>query len=237
MEEIRLQKYISDCGVMSRRAAEAEIEKGNVTVNGRKATIGQKIRAGKDDIRISGVPVEGGARKLYVALYKPRGYVTTMKDEKGRKCIPELVSDIDDRIYPCGRLDMDSEGLVLLTNDGSVADKLMHPKAHIKKIYRVTVRGELSEEKLDTLCKPMIIDGYKTLPAQVTLIAENESSYTLKFVLSEGRNRQIRKMCEQTDLAVTKLKRISIGNISLGDLKVGKWRYLSKGEIDYLKKL
>ena len=238
MKEIRIQKFISDRGVMSRRAAEKEIESGRVTVNFDKAVIGQKIDPEKDIVRISGKLVKKDKNdKKYVMLYKPRGYVTTMSDEKGRKCIPELISDIGQRLYPCGRLDMESEGLLILTNDGEVAEKLMHPKTHIEKIYHVKVRTEISPENLKKLNSPMTIDGYDIKPVKVTIISRKENETQLRFTLCEGRNRQIRKMCENCGLEVLRLKRVSVGNLNIGMLKPGKWRYLNHSETEYLKKL
>lgn len=235
--EMRIQKYISDCGVMSRRAAEKEIELGHFTVNGQKATIGQKIDPAKDKVSYKGNPLSGSEKKQYVILYKPRGYVTTMNDEEGRKCLPELLKDIPERVYPCGRLDMDSEGLLILTNDGEVANKLMHPKHHVDKIYHVKIKGEISPEKLELLNSPMVIDDYKIKPVKVSIIERKEGHTILRFILSEGRNRQIRKMCEQAEILITRLKRISVGDITIGMLTPGKWKYMNHNEISYLKNL
>lgn len=236
MEEMRLQKYVSDCGLMSRRAAEKEIEMGHFKVNGQVAEIGQKINPAEDAVEYKGKLIEGGIKKVYVMLYKPRGYVTTMSDEEGRKCIPELLEDLPERVYPCGRLDMDSEGLLILTNDGEVANKLMHPKHHVEKIYHVKIKGEIEPEKLGMLNGPMILDGYKIKPVKVSIIERKEGATILKFVLSEGRNRQIRKMCEEAGLTVKRLSRVSIGNLKLDGMPVGKWRYLTEQEVDYLYK-
>jgi len=235
--ELRLQKFISDCGLMSRRAAEDEIRHGKFTVNGVKATIGQKIDPSHDKVEYNGKPVRGGQKKLYVMLNKPRGYVTTMSDEEGRKCIPELLTDIPERVYPCGRLDLNSEGLVILTNDGEIANKLMHPKNHVDKIYHVKIRGEIEPEKLDLLNSPMVIDDYKIKPVRVTVIERKEGNTSLKFVLTEGRNRQIRKMCEQAELYITRLKRIAVGELTIGTLTPGQWKYMNYNEISYLKNL
>ena len=237
MEEMRLQKYISDCGFMSRRAAEKEIEAGFFTVNGEKAVIGQKVVPGADIIKYKGRIVKGSGKKLYVMLYKPRGYVTTMNDEEGRHCIPELLTDIPERVYPCGRLDMDSEGLLILTNDGEVANKLMHPKNHVEKIYHVKIKTEIEPDKLAALNGPMVIDDYKIKPVKVTILERKEGYTILKFVLSEGRNRQIRKMCEQLELSVVRLKRVTVGELTIGMLTPGKWKYMNFKEINYLKSL
>ncbi len=237
MEEMRIQKYISDCGLMSRRAAEKEIALGHFTVNGERAEIGMKVTPGLDKIAYKGKPVTGGGKKLYVMLYKPRGYVTTMSDEEGRRCIPELLEDIPDRVYPCGRLDMDSEGLLILTNDGEVANKLMHPKNHVEKIYHVKIKTEITPEKLEILNGPMEIDGYKIKPVKVSIIERKEGYTVLKFVLCEGRNRQIRKMCEQVELQILRLKRVTVGDLTIGMLTPGKWKYMNFKEISYLKNL
>lgn len=235
--EVRIQKYISDCGLMSRRAAEKEIAYGAFKVNGQVAQIGQKINPDTDKVEYKGKIVKGGAKKLYVMLYKPRGYVTTMNDEEGRKCLPELLTDIPERVYPCGRLDMDSEGLLILTNDGEVANKLMHPKHHVDKIYHVKIKGEIAPDKLELLNSPMVIDDYKIKPVKVSIIERKEGTTILKFVLCEGRNRQIRKMCEQAGLSITRLKRIAVGDLTIGMLTPGKWKYMNYNEISYLKNL
>ena len=238
MQEVRLNKYISDCGVMSRRAAEKEIEKGTIKVNGEKVEVGRKIIPGVDKVTYNGREIKMQTdKKVYVMLYKPRGYVTTMNDEQGRKCIPELVSDVPVRVYPCGRLDMDSEGLLILTNDGEVAQKLTHPRNHVEKIYHVRVKGEIEQEKVKFLNSPMKIDDVQIAPVKVSIISRKDGETALKFVLSEGRNRQIRKMCEKAELEIKRLKRIAIGNINIGMLTPGKWKYLNHNETQYLKSL
>jgi len=239
MEEIRLQKYISTIGVMSRRSAEKEIESGKFKVNGETAFLGQKIIPGKDRVTYKGKLLEEKIpeRKCYIILNKPRGYVTTLSDEKSRKCVAELVSDVNTRVYPVGRLDMDSEGLLLFTNDGELANKLTHPKHNIPKIYHVRVKGEITPEQLKKLGSKMIIDDYEIQPVQCDIITRKENFTVIRMELYEGRNRQIRKMCEQTELEVVKLQRVAIGNIKLGDLAPGKWRNLTKSQIEYLKKV
>lgn len=238
MEPIRLNKYLSDCGVMSRRAAEKEIEAGAVTVNGERVEVGRKILPGVDRVAYNGREIRpSGERKLYVMLYKPRGYVTTMKDEHGRKCVPELLKDVPARVYPCGRLDRDSEGLLLLTNDGDVAEKLMHPKHHVEKVYHVKIRGEIEPEKLKALNAPMTLDGAPLAPVKVTILSRKDGETSLKFVLTEGRNRQIRRMCEQVGLDVRRLKRVAVGSINIGMLTPGKWKYLNHTEEEYLRSL
>ncbi len=237
-EEIRLNKYISDCGLMSRRAAEKEILDGNITVNGERCEVGRKIVVGRDRVAYKGKPVAAeGAKKVYVMMYKPRGYVTTMSDEQGRKCIPELCADIPVRVYPCGRLDMDSEGLLILTNDGDVAQKLMHPKNHVEKIYHVRVKGEIEQGKVVALGAMTELDGEKIAPVKVSIISRKNGETALKFILCEGKNRQIRRMCEKLDLQIKRLKRIAIGEINIGMLTPGKWKYLNHNEAEYLKNL
>ena len=233
---IKVQKYFSDCGVMSRRAAEEAIKKGLVRVNGEVVSEGERIIPGVDLVEYNGVPVIPSAdKKTYVLLNKPRGFVTTLSDEKGRRTVAELVASVGTRIYPVGRLDMDSDGLLLFTDDGELTNKLTHPRHEIPKIYHVTVSGKVSREKIEALSSPMIIDGYKILPVKTRVIDEGVSSSTLEMTLYEGRNRQIRKMCQQQNLKITRLCRVAIGNIRLGSLALGKWRYLTPAEVAYLK--
>ena len=234
MEEITIQKFISDSGLMSRRAAEKEIEQGSFKVNGVRATIGQKIDPDKDVVEYKGKIVKGGSKKLYVMLYKPRGYVTTMSDELGRKCVAELVSDVGATVYPVGRLDRDSEGMLLLTNDGEFANSVMHPRKHISKTYRVTVRSSVSKEQTEQLENGVLIDGRETLPAEVAVLEKTDARSVLQIKIFEGRNRQIRKMCEEVGLEVIRLKRTSIGSLKLGMLQPGKWRELTADEVHKL---
>ncbi len=234
--EIRLQKYFTDCGVLSRRAAEAEIAAGRVRVNGEIAQIGAKIDPARDTVTYKGKVVEAKSdRGIYIMLNKPRGYVTTLSDEKGRKCITELISEIEERVYPIGRLDMDSDGLLLLTNDGELTNFLTHPRHEIGKVYHVKVRGKLTGEQLREVGKPVEIDGMMTKPVKVTLISTDRDSSTLEMTLFEGRNRQIRRMCEARDIEILRLCRVSIGEISLGNLAPGKWRFLTHSQVQYLK--
>lgn len=237
MEEIRLQKYFTDCGIMSRRAAEKEIADGKVKVNGVVAELGQKIDPEVDEVTYLGKPIKPrqNARSVCIMLNKPRGYVTTMSDEKGRRTVRELVSSLDRRVYPVGRLDMDSDGLLLMTDDGELANMLTHPKHQIPKIYHVTVLGKVDGAVIEALGQPMDIDGYTILPVRTELLAYEGTKSVLRMELYEGRNRQIRKMCESQGLKITRLTRIAIGEIGLGELKIGHWRHLSKEEIDYLK--
>lgn len=237
VNEVRVQKYVADCGLMSRRKAEEEILAGRIKVNGERVEQGRKIIPGVDRVEYMGKPVEmpQGKRFVYIMLNKPRGYVTTMSDELGRKCVASLVSDVGERVYPCGRLDLDSEGLLIMTNDGELANKLMHPAHHIPKLYTVKVKGKVTEEQLKKLNRPMVIDGYETVPAVAKILSLKEEESSIGITLYEGRNRQIRKMCEQLDLTVTSLKRIAIGTITLGNLKSGTWKRLSRAQVDYLK--
>lgn len=235
----RLQKFISDSGVMSRRAAEREITAGRVTVNGVPAVIGQKVDPAKDHVAINGKPVQprrAAVGYTYIMLNKPAGYVTTMSDDKGRRCVAELVEDVGCRVYPVGRLDYDSEGLLLLTDDGELTNRLTHPSHGIAKIYHVKIRGEITPGELAALRAPMTIDGYEIKPVSTEIVKRAEGFTTLRMELSEGRNRQIRKMCEQCELEVLKLRRIAVGELTLGDIRPGKWRHLTRSQVKYLKR-
>lgn len=236
METVRLQKYFTDCGVLSRRAAEAEIAAGKVTVNGAVAVTGQKIDPERDVVEYRGVRVLPVAvEKVTVLLHKPRGFVTTLSDEKGRHTVAELVADVGVRLYPVGRLDMDSDGLLLMTCDGELANRLIRPAHTLPKKYRVCVRGEVSPAALARLNEPFLLDGYTTRPAKVRLLSREGDNSLLSFELYEGRNRQIRRMCEEVRLPVLALTRVAIGDLILGDLPVGHYRVLTKKETDYLK--
>ncbi len=239
MEEMRLQKYLSEQGILSRRAAEEEIKRGKIKVNGKIAEIGMKIDPMRDLVEYGGkrVGTEGSrhVRKVYVMLNKPVGYVTTMSDEMGRPCVADLVKDVGVRVYPIGRLDLESEGLLLFTNDGELANRLMHPKYHKPKIYHVKLRGEVEAEKIERLSRPMVIDGYETKPVEIEVVTRKQDFTVLSMKLFEGRNRQIRKMCEQLDLRVLALKRISIGEVKLGNLPIGAWRHLTRAQVESLK--
>lgn len=237
MKDTRIQKAIADAGYTSRRKAEELIGAGKVKVNGHPAEIGMKVDVKKDLITIDGKEIEmaAGEKLWYVALNKPRGFVTTTSDELGRKCIMELVSDIPARIYPIGRLDRVSEGLIFLTNDGSFANMIMHPSGNIAKTYRVTVREEVNEETLIKFAEGIKIDTGITKPAQVTVLESEPDRTVLQFVITEGKNREIRKMCEAVNLEVIRLKRTSIGPVRLGMLQQGKWRELTKDELTALR--
>ncbi len=231
-EKIRLQKLIADCGIASRRKAEQLIAEGKVRVNGRVAGIGDKVDPDVDKVTVgSRKLVPHSSRKVYIMLHKPRGFVTTMEDEMGRKCVAELVANVEQRVFPVGRLDRDSEGLLIMTNDGDFANRISHPRSHVSKTYRVTVRQQVTEEMLAKLSEGLMIDGQMTLPADVNLITKEENRNVMQITLYEGRNRQIRKMCEELGLEVIRLKRTSVGNVKLGMLKPGDWRDLSDDEL------
>ena len=234
MEKVRLQKYMADCGLMSRRAAEKEIEAGNVTVNGVTATLGESIVVGKDRVLFNGKPVIYKKRFVYYLLNKPQGVVTTMSDEFGRKTVKEFLPT-KDRVYPVGRLDKDSEGLLLCTNDGDLANKLMHPSYHLKKTYIVNVRGFVEGSKADSLRALREIEGERIAPADVSIVSRNENFSVLRFVISEGKNRQIRRMCEACGLSVMQLKRVAIGGININGLELGQCRPLTPKELTELK--
>lgn len=234
----RIQKILSARGVASRRAAEKMIQDGRVTCNGQVCELGQTADPEKDKIEIDGKPLPGAGEKVYLLLHKPRGYVTTLADEKGRKNAAQLVADCGARVYPVGRLDMDSEGLLLFTNDGDFANLLMHPKHEVDKTYKVSVTGYTSEG-FEKLKLPVILDGYKIKPPVVQLLHRPKSAQdkaVLLITIHEGRNRQVRRMCAMAGMDVTRLIRVQEGVLSLGDLSSGKWRYLTESEVESLRK-
>ena len=227
----RIQRLIAASGLMPRRAAEEQISAGHVTVNGLTAHLGDKADPEKDIIMVGGKQLPPTEEKLYIMLHKPKGYVTTMQDEKGRKNVSQLVKGLGARVYPAGRLDMYSEGLLIMTNDGDFANRLTHPSGNLGKTYQVWVRGSDVEEKAEQLKKPIELDGYMTHPAQVEIMRMFEDGAVLSVTIFEGRNRQVRRMCAHAGLKVTKLLRISEGPLRLGELKSGQWRHLTKNEI------
>lgn len=237
MKDTRIQKAIADAGYTSRRKAEELISAGKVKVNGHPAEIGMKIDVKKDIVTINGeeLKMAAGEKLWYVALNKPRGFVTTTSDELGRKTVMDLVSDIPARVYPIGRLDRNSEGLLLLTNDGAFANMIMHPSGNITKTYRVTVREDANEEHLISFAEGVKIDSGITKPAQVTVLDKTDERTVMQFIISEGKNREIRKMCEAVGLTVIRLKRTSVGAVRLGMLGQGKWRELTKDELTALR--
>ena len=237
MEKIRLQKFIADSGLMSRRAAEKEIEMGNVSVNGHVATLGTKVDPRNDTITYKGKKIKYEKTEyIYIMMNKPRGYLSSTSDDRERKCVTDLLDGVNTRVYPVGRLDLISEGMLLLTNDGELKNRLTHPSHSIPKVYRVKVAGKVNDEQYEILTSPLVIDGYKIKPVDVVIQDEDESGTVMKMALFEGRNRQIRKMCEQAGLTVKRLSRVSIGNLKLDGLPVGKWRYLDEKEVEYLYK-
>lgn len=230
----RLQKIIASRGVCSRRQAEKWITEGRVCCNGEVAVLGQCADESADQITIDGKSLPLNQKHVYLMLNKPRGYVTTLSDEKGRKNAAQLVADCGVRVYPVGRLDMDSEGLLLFTNDGEFANLLMHPKHEVQKTYRVWVNG-FSEEGLYQLKQPIELDGYMIRPPKVQLISTQENCAIVEVTIHEGRNRQVRRMCKNAGMNVQKLLRISEGDLLLGNLKSGCWRNLTAQEVEQLK--
>ena len=230
----RLQKILSARGVASRRKAEQMIQNGAVTVNGVTAALGDSADPELDRICVNGQPLPTGQRFVYILLNKPRGYVTTLSDEKGRPNAAQLVADCGTRVYPVGRLDMDSEGLLLFTNDGAFANALTHPKQEVEKIYEVWAVGYApgGEEKLS---RPIVLDGYRIRPPKVVLLSANGEKAKFRVTIHEGRNRQIRRMCESAGMRCTRLRRIQEGSLRLGNLPCGAWRYLTPEEVAELK--
>lgn len=234
--KIRLQKFLSEAGVASRRKAEEMIRGGSVKVNGVVAQIGDSVDPKKDTVLVKGKKVTKQKTMRYILLNKPRGYVTTTDDDLGRKCVLELVKDVKERIYPVGRLDRVSEGALILTNDGAFANAMMHPSKHVPKTYRVTVRPGITAEQVDILSTGIDLDGRLTAPADIYVISKEDDRAVLEIVLYEGRNRQIRRMCEAVNLEVARLRRIAVGPVKLGMLQTGEWRDLTPTEIESLFK-
>lgn len=226
----RLQKILSARGVASRRTAERMILDGRVQVNGRIATLGQTVEPDEDEIQVDGKPIPAGTKPVYIMLHKPRGFVTTLSDEQGRRTAAELVAGCGVRVYPVGRLDLSSEGLLLFTNDGAVANRLMHPKHQVDKTYLTWV-SDYSQEAFERLKKPIELDGYRIHAPQLRLVKPG----LIEITIHEGRNRQVRRMCEAAGMHVTRLRRIREGKLSLGDLPSGKWRFLTEEEVCLIK--
>jgi 23S rRNA pseudouridine2605 synthase len=227
----RLQKILSARGVASRRTAEQMILDGRVRVNGTIAVLGQTADGDADEILVDGQPIPAGTQPVYIMLHKPRGFVTTLSDEQGRRTAAELVADCGVRVYPVGRLDLSSEGLLLFTNDGAFADKLMHPKHQVDKTYLAWV-SDFSDEAFQRLKKPIELDGYRIRAPKLRIMKPG----LIEITIHEGRNRQVRRMCEAAGMHVTRLRRIREGSLSLGDLAPGKWRYLTEAEVTALKR-
>ena len=236
MEKIRIQKMIADSGYCSRRKAEELISKGRVKLNGHPVKLGDKCGF-KDLITVDGERIYMPRKKnlIYIMMNKPRGYVTTVSDELDRRCVMDLLEGVEERVYPIGRLDRNSEGLLLFTNDGDFANSIMHPSRHVSKTYRVTVRPDINDDQLVQLSEGVEIEGKKTLPATVVVKEKEPGRVVLLMTIKEGRNRQIRKMCEAVGLEVARLRRVSIGPIKLGMLKPGAWRELTAEELRALR--
>jgi len=233
--EIRLQKHLASAGIASRRRAEEMILEGRVTVNGDKAGLGQKIK-GSDDVRVDGKSITAKQDLVYIMLNKPEGYVTTAKDQFGRPTVIDLIN-VGQRVYPIGRLDYDTSGLLLLTNDGDLTYKLTHPRHNIEKIYEARILGGISSKEIELFKKGIMIDGYKTAPARLSLSKIKGKYSIVQITISEGRNRQVRKMLDAVNRRVMELTRLSIGKLSLGGLAVGEHRVLTAKEIAYLRSL
>ena len=229
----RIQKILSSRGVCSRRAAEKMILAGRITCNGTICALGETADVDEDEILLDGKPLPIRSASVYVALNKPRGYVTSMSDDKGRKDVSQLVADCPERVYPIGRLDMDSEGLLLFTNDGNFANRLMHPSHEIDKIYRVFVSG-YSHEGLEQLGEPIVLDGYRIRRPSVKVVSSSGEKAELLITIHEGRNRQVRRMCAAVGMQVVRLVRVQEGCVKLGNLSSGKWRYLREDEVNKL---
>ncbi len=233
----RIQKILSARGVASRRHAEDMIVAGRVSCNGRVCNLGDRADVEADLIFLDGKPIPSKGESVYIMLNKPKGYVTTLSDEKGRKNAAQLVADCGQRVYPIGRLDMDSEGLLLFTNDGEFANNLMHPKHEVNKLYRVLVKG-YSQQALEKIKQPIVLDGYEIRKPFVELLMNNQNDNgkaELLITIHEGRNRQVRRMCAAAGMSVLRLTRVAEGEVKLGELQSGRWRYLTKDEIEALR--
>ena len=236
-ELVRLQKFMADNGIASRRKCEEMIEQGIVKVNGNTAHIGDKVDPKKDKVTVKGRKIAVKDNLVYILLHKPRGYITTMQDEQGRKCVAELVKDVGVRIYPVGRLDRESEGMLLMTNDGAFSNAMTHPTRHVPKTYRVTIRPGITDDQIAAFQDGIEIDGRMTAPASIRVIDKSEGRVVVEVIIYEGRNRQIRKMCEAVKLEVIRLKRNAVGNVKLGMMKPGQWEDLTAEELKGLRAL
>ena len=231
----RIQKIIAARGLTSRRKAEQWLQEGRVQVNGVTARLGDTADDAADCIAVDGVPLGREPQRRYLMLHKPRGYITTLADDRGRKTVQELVADLPERVYPVGRLDQYSEGLLLLTNDGELAQHLTHPSAEVPKTYLVWVT-EFTEAKLRKLAQPLVLDGREIAKPDLRLLWQRDGAAQIAITIHEGRNRQIRRMCEAAGLHANRLKRIREGSLELGDLKPGTWRFLTEEEVRRLKR-
>lgn len=236
-EKIRLQKYLAECGIASRRKSEELISAGKVKVNGVTASIGDKVNPKHDKVTVSGKKAVSVKKSVYIMLNKPRGFITTMSDEHDRKCVAELVKGINTRVYPVGRLDRESEGLLIMTNDGEFANALTHPSKHVSKTYRVTIRPEITKEQATAFRNGIEIDGRMTAPADLRILEAQDNRTVVEVTIYEGRNRQIRKMFEALGIEVARLKRTKVGNLKLGMLKQGDYRDLTPDEVNSLYEL
>ncbi len=233
----RLQKLISEYGLMSRRKAEELICAGRVTVNNEIATIGMSANPEIDSIAVDGIYLNIKPKLIYLMLNKPKGYVCTLSDERGRKTVLDLIKDVNQRVFPVGRLDMDSEGLLIMTNDGELANKLMHPKHEVKKTYRLTVYSDDIKKAIDRLRDIREIQGEYISPAEVSYVSSKGREHIIHVIIGEGKNRQVRRMCAVAKLELKNLRRIKIGELELGELQQGSWRFLSELEMEYLGSL
>jgi 23S rRNA pseudouridine2605 synthase len=234
-ETIRVQKYLSDCGFASRRKAEELIRENRVYINKTPAGLGDGIVPGRDRVFVDGKEIVRTNQKIYLMLNKPRGFITSLRDEKGRDVVTSLLTGVEQRVYPVGRLDYNSEGLLLFTNDGELANRLTHPRYEVQKTYLVVLSGVLSDAQVDRLRKPVLLDDGKVQPVSVSVAEKRPNATVLSITVKEGKNREIRKICEANGLLIRKLKRVAEGGVELGDLQSGKWRYLSKAEEQTLK--
>ncbi|MBZ4662372.1 MAG: rRNA pseudouridine synthase [Caloramator sp.] len=232
----RIQKYLARCGIASRRKAEELVLQGKVKVNGNVIKEIVTVDTELDVVEVNGKVVKPEENKIYIILNKPTGYITSVKDQFGRKTVVDLV-DVKERIFPVGRLDYDTSGLLILTNDGEVANKLMHPSKEIDKVYIAEIEGVPTREEMERFKRGLKIEDYVTAPAKIKLIKQRNKTSIVEVIIHEGRNRQVRKMCSAIGHKVLKLKRVRIGSLELGNLKEGEWRYLNINEIEYLKSL
>ncbi len=233
---IRLQKFLAEAQVASRRKSEEIILQGRVSVNGNVVdTLGVKVDDEKDIVCVDGKEVKKAQKMVYIMLNKPVGCVTTVSDQFNRKTVMDYISDVKERVYPVGRLDYDTSGLLLITNDGELTNKLTHPKHNINKNYIAVVKGKPKESDMDRFRTGLVIDGHRTAPAMINIVESDDKFSTLDITIHEGRNRQVRKMCDAIHTPVIKLKRVAVGDVKLGDLKVGEYRFLTDDEIRYLK--
>lgn len=235
---MRLQKYMAQSGVASRRKSEEMILAGRVAVNNKIVTeLGIKIDPKIDNVKVNGKNISAEKKKIYIMLNKPMGFVTTVSDEKDRRTILDLIEGVDERIYPVGRLDIDTMGLIILTNDGELTNKLTHPKHKVPKRYIAVVEGVPSRYELEKFRKGMKLEGKMTAPAKIKVAKRYENESILDIIIHEGRNRQVKKMCEAINHPVKKLKRVEMGELQLRGLDIGNWRYLDEDEINYLKSI